>query len=314
MKNSEKRSLIRFSLIYFSGFLVIFSLLFTFYYIDEKSKLTAEALVEQRIEYNQCMKLNFGDCQNYLHIGEIDDSEVIQNITVASIILLIVGLAFSITMGYFAIRPMREASEKIDDFIGHIVHDINTPLSVISLNVNSLLKKSDEKEGKKLKRIKSSTDQLVGMQHSLLATLKEDYKVIKENFSLNSLVDEILEDFKSRFPKETLTKIENHQIFLDASKEDFKRILENLISNSIKYNKNHNEIFISINEKNIEIKDNGLGIKNPEMVFEKYYRENTQIKGTGIGLHSCKNMVERNGFEMSIESLFKEGSSIKISW
>ena len=93
-----------------------------------------------------------------------------------------------------------------------------------------------------------------------------------------------------------------------------KRVLDNLISNSIKYNNNANVLInfrvIKINELKvqIEVSDNGIGVEKSELerIFENFYRidesRSTKVEGNGLGLAICKNIIEAHNGTISAKS------------
>ncbi|RUM74322.1 MAG: hypothetical protein DSZ11_04245, partial [Sulfurovum sp.] len=98
-------------------------------------------------------------------------------------LVLLIFIPITLFLSFYALRPVRQASTMIDNFIANIVHDINTPIATIMLNVKSILRKTQESpknEPKKLNRILSSAKQLTDMQHDLLALADENNEIEKE--------------------------------------------------------------------------------------------------------------------------------------
>jgi PAS domain S-box-containing protein len=95
-------------------------------------------------------------------------------------------------------------------------------------------------------------------------------------------------------------------------------ILSNLVSNAIKYNNKERELRIEISSSYqdqyflIKVKDNGVGIdleKNHKHLYRPFRRFTQQAKGTGIGLYIVKNLVEKNGGKIEVESLPGKGTT-----
>lgn len=313
MKGHEKKAVFRFALIYSSAFFVLFALLGSFYYYEQRSVLIKETLVKQRIEYKDCKKFFNEECEKYLKLPNIQTGEIFVKILVGFVLALFLIVPFSLYMAIFSLKPIREANSMMDEFISHIVHDLNTPLSVISLNVNSLIKRSDETHQKKLLRIKSSGEQLEGMGHSLLAIVKDEKaSVNKEELNLKEVVESVVQSFLFRFPKESINFKEIPSLSVEVDLVDLKRILENILSNAIKYNRENNPIDVTIENKCVTIKDRGIGIKDVDKVFDKYYREEKKISGTGLGLCAVASMAKRNAIEIDLQSKFGEGTTISL--
>ena len=102
-------------------------------------------------------------------------------------------------------------------------------------------------------------------------------------------------------------------IFVDFSRLELSRIIDNTLSNAIKYSKNQTIITINLYKKDrqiyLQICDEGKGIKEKEKIFEWYYRGDKISGGFGIGLSIVKNICDKNGVKIELESTLKKGSS-----
>jgi signal transduction histidine kinase len=102
-------------------------------------------------------------------------------------------------------------------------------------------------------------------------------------------------------------------IFVDFSRLELSRIIDNTLSNAIKYSKNQTIITINLYKKDrqiyLQICDEGKGIKEKEKIFERYYRGDKISGGFGIGLSIVKNICDKNGVKIELESTLKKGSS-----
>ena len=102
----------------------------------------------------------------------------------------------------------------------------------------------------------------------------------------------------------------------------FTNVIYNIIDNAIKYCTTAPDILIDISEKKnkliLNIKDNGVGLKRDDLerVFQKFYRVSTgdvhDVKGFGLGLYYVKNICKAHGWDISIDSVFGEGSTFSI--
>jgi two-component system phosphate regulon sensor histidine kinase PhoR len=98
-----------------------------------------------------------------------------------------------------------------------------------------------------------------------------------------------------------------------------REAVENLVSNAIKYTHEGGHVDVSLEfdgvDANFKVKDDGIGIQEEHQgrVFEPFYRakseETLTIEGTGLGLHMVKQIVERHGGKMILESVYREGST-----
>ena len=105
--------------------------------------------------------------------------------------------------------------------------------------------------------------------------------------------------------------------------DKIKLVIENLISNAIKYTENEGKIEVKLFKQNnfliFEIKDNGVGIPQIQIdrIFEKFFRSDNVVKyqteGTGLGLYISKNIIEQSGGELWFKSIEGIGSDFFFS-
>ncbi len=239
-----------------------------------------------------------------LHSYRHDVREIYYRMVVRFLALLLIVAVLSLLFSLYALHPMKKALFTIEEFIRDILHDFNTPISSIVLN-SALLKKEDS-DREKVERIQQSARNILMLQENLRAYLRE-LKSQKETFEAVALIEETLFDIRKLYP-DISVKLHTEPTMLHTHKAAFKRVLVNLLTNAAKYNKPHGRIDISIDphNKKMIIEDTGVGIKNPQKVFERFYTENA--RGTGIGLHIVKKLCEEMRIAVEVESIPGEGS------
>jgi len=311
LKRYEKTALFRFFRVFLGAFMLLFVLLSTLYYVQESERITKELEVVGRLNYIDCMRLEMGDCIEYKNVKP-DLTELYKNIGYALALVLLIFIPITLFLSFYALRPVRQASTMIDNFIANIVHDINTPIATIMLNVKSILRKTQEAP-KKLNRILSSAKQLTDMQHDLLALADENNEIDKELVDLAVICEEIVDGFRLQYPSQPFEEsVESQKV--EVNPVDIRRIIQNLLSNAIKYNRDENLIKIYTKEHTLIIEDQGKGMEHPEKVFEKNYREDYSIQGNGLGLASVLAMLKRNDIEITVSSKLNVGTKIVLSF
>ncbi|MVZ63537.1 hypothetical protein GQF63_16025 [Sphingobacterium humi] len=97
-----------------------------------------------------------------------------------------------------------------------------------------------------------------------------------------------------------------------------EQVINNYISNAVKYTPNCNEIilktFVDGNNYRLEVSDNGVGIPHYQipLVFDKFYRveeNSSRFQGLGLGLHICKEIIQQHGGECGASSVLGKGST-----
>ncbi|CAH2212250.1 sensor histidine kinase [Tepidibacter aestuarii] len=216
------------------------------------------------------------------------------------------------------------------NLISNISHDLKTPIMSIKGYIEGIkdgVADSPEKMDKYINTIyKKATDMEVLIDELFLFS-KLDLKKVSFNFQTINIVDYLkycVEDLSFDLEKKN-AKIsfnnEKENIFVTADLQKLKRVIVNIVENSMKYMDKQNPI-IDINLIDnkecviIEIKDNGMGIPEESIpfIFDRFYRadksRNTSISGSGLGLSICKQIIESHGGCIWAESETNVGTSI----
>ncbi len=99
-------------------------------------------------------------------------------------------------------------------------------------------------------------------------------------------------------------------------RNDAIRLIDNLISNAIKYNKPEGELYVRLTEEYFMVKDGGFGIKKEDLkiIMHRFKRANTSEGGFGIGLDIVNQVVNSYSFVLQITSQLHQGTEVKIQW
>lgn len=212
-------------------------------------------------------------------------------------IIIILSLVFTL----FLFIPLKAAYKLNETFIKDILHDFNTPLSSLKLNLYLLQKEIGE--NKRIDKLNYSIAEILSYQENLKHFLNFNVKN-KEKFNLKPMIDDILEFYSISYPS---IKYENRVDFIVyTNKIAMKSILQNLISNAFKYNIKNGFIKIYIKQNKLYIQDSGVGIKNPHKVFDRFYKENE--RGIGIGMSIVKKLCDE--LKIDIQIVVQNGTTI----
>jgi len=200
--------------------------------------------------------------------------------------------------------------ERLDNFSQDIIHDINTPITSILLNIKLLEKKDGLVENKNLIRIKDSAMHIQEIQNNLTVLLQENsLKVQKIN--LIDIILEIVDTHSKIYPK-IIIKVDEEPFFVEVNKDAITQVITNLVSNACKYNHKDGVVKIYSNASRLFIEDFGLGIQNPKEVFKRSYKE--QREGHGIGLDIVKRLCDAMDVEVSAKSKNSLGSVFTLEF
>ena len=193
--------------------------------------------------------------------------------------------------------------EQQDFFLKKIIHEMNTPLSVISLNVDNLERELGPKE--QFEAIKASSKSLSSIYNDLYYLTKKEniQKHIKAINLVNFLSSRIIFFDEIAKTKNIIIDLEidsEFEVLMDEY--ELERIVDNTISNAIKYSFENTTLTISLREYFLEIINEGIKIEDTSLVFEKYYQEKVKNIGLGLGLNIVKSICDSYKIEVEIES------------
>ena len=231
------------------------------------------------------------------------------------ILLIIISLVLYKSLSNSILEELFKSDSEIQDKIKHTLHELNTPVSTIKLNTKMLLKQSkDEKIIQKLNRINQSCDDLLTLYNDMEYSIKKEVNNIqKEEISIDEIINNSIDKFIDI--KKNIKIIYNKtNLKIKTDKKGFQIVIDNLISNAIKYNKPNGSINIYTNKNKLYIKDSGIGIdiKNIFKVYDKYYQEKNTNIGFGMGLYTVKMFCDNNNIKLSINSKNNEGTEVVL--
>ncbi len=231
----------------------------------------------------------------------------------ALVLLVAVGWGYILTHMIFA--PKKQLEDKLTSLSKNIIHELNVPLSTIKANT-SMLKKGieDEKTLKRLGRIEDASVRLEKLYNELVYSIrKEMHTIEKESFSLHDLLKERVHIFEEQKRNPFLLDVAEYTIEVD--KIGFEQMIDNLISNAMKYSKKETLISIGLDEDTLSIIDKGIGMSSTDLlqVYERYYQADENREGAGIGLSLVKSYCDEQGIEIQILSQKNVGTEVRLN-
>lgn len=224
------------------------------------------------------------------------------------------------------INKLHYEKEKQKYFFDNFTHEIRTPLTTI-LGYAELLWKTDDEEvrDKSLFYITSEGKRMLKMMESLLELSKlknYSFEINKTDTNLKKLIEDTCDSMQYKMKRYNVScRLNLENISCKVDPDHFKQVLINIIDNSIKYSKSP-VIDITLKKKDgikLIIADYGCGIEKKDLnnVFDPYYKvdqsRNSQTEGWGLGLSIAKEIVEKHGGSIGIESEPGKGTTITIA-
>ena len=250
-------------------------------------------------------------------------------------LILIALIVFTYVLGIIISNWQYIAEISKNNFTNNIVHEIKTPITVISLACEMLQEKNipegksrEEQMNEYLPIIETETEQLkklvdVFLQHSRIDS--SNFALNIEKFDLHELINTVTEraDIIVKNKDGAITadlKATKHLI--NGDRLQISNVLTNIVENGIKYSEKPPQITISTHDDPhgivIRIADNGIGIPSNEIdhIFEKFYRvqigDRHNVKGYGIGLNYALRIVQMHGGNISVSSKPGKGSVFMV--
>lgn len=225
--------------------------------------------------------------------------------------------------------------KKLDDmrkeFVANVSHELRTPLTTVKSYTETLMDgaiEDTEIAMEFLEIINNEADRMAFLVRDLLQLSRFDNKQIKLNLTQVPINEFIAENIR-------LNKIhaENKQqnlyyepcekdISICADRDRAGQVINNIITNAIKYSPEKAEIKIFVTEdKNyykITVKDTGMGMQKEDLprIFERFYRvdkaRSRAMGGTGLGLAIAKEIMEGHGGKITVESEYGKGTAMTL--
>jgi signal transduction histidine kinase len=228
-------------------------------------------------------------------------------------------------------KALETLNDEKDRFIGMAAHDLNNPLTTIYLLTESLLRKPENfsaAQHEKLLVMQESVNRMVLMVKNLLNVSRIEEGKIAVNYHWET-PDEVVLSILSRFEeiasKKNLSLVfrsvtEGKEVLTD--KHLLMEIMENLISNAIKFSPVDKNIYVTLNYYNneweLEVEDEGQGIKKEEMdqLYMRFQKTSTRPtageSSTGLGLSIVKDYVETLHGNIKCESEWQKGTKFTM--
>lgn len=272
---------------------------------------------------NQAVHVSFSDKEKYI----IDQMGFMTGTSI--FILLFVSAMLLMTLVKFLRQKQLNAVSV--DFFNNMAHEFRTPLTNMQLALNLLKKRQPEVADSKYLHIlqgenKRLLEQIERMLH--VAKLERgDYQLEIEDIELQTLVEEVVEDMKIQAAeKDGLIHLELNNpknIYIQGDRLHLSNSIRNIIDNSLKYCEQNPDITIRVEPNgkyvHLYVEDNGIGIcdQQKHAVFEQFRRGvNGNIhnqKGFGLGLAYVKQVIEKHGGMVRLESEANNGSRFQVS-
>jgi len=225
-------------------------------------------------------------------------------------------------------EKLKHLYDKQRQFFADITHEIRNPLHTISGSIEmlQLAHLSSDKKKQYLETAARQTDRINRLFKDLMTLQRFDsdsYFIEKKPFDIQLILEDVEQLFKNRAEEKGLElQIDKKQAVVFADPNKIEQVLENLISNAIKYT-SEGYVRVTLTEREetvtISITDSGIGISDSHLarLFDRFYRTDKARSrdkgGTGLGLAVVKSILSAHGSGIEVSSRPGEGSRFWFS-
>ncbi|MBB5438903.1 PAS domain S-box-containing protein [Pedobacter sp. AK017] len=221
------------------------------------------------------------------------------------------------------ITDIKEDEIRKNDFIGMVSHEMKTPLTSLNAYLQLMQRKAGKGEviaGQSFEQPLKQVRQLTALINGFLNVSRLDAGKIhieKSRFDIAEMIAEVYTEHIDLYSTHQITSDLKAGIYVEADRAKLSQVVNNLMSNAVKYSPVGSKIMISCapvgDLVRVAVSDRGIGIDQADLekLFERFYRveNNTNISGFGIGLYLSAEIIDRHGGKIWAESERGKGST-----
>ncbi len=217
-----------------------------------------------------------------------------------------------------------------NDFISMVSHELRTPLTslqgYIQLLTSNAKKTDDTFSVIKLDKAHTQVKKMTALINGFLNVSRFEAGKIylnEQEFEMNDLLNEIVKEITPTIANHNIVLLPGPPLSVKADRDKIGQVVNNYLSNAVKYSAQGKNIEISCKKLNsaieVSVKDEGMGIKlqDQEKLFDRYYRiesiDTQTISGFGLGLYLSAEIIQRHRGKVWVESEVGKGSTFYFS-
>ncbi|MCH7739053.1 MAG: GAF domain-containing protein [Chloroflexi bacterium] len=229
-------------------------------------------------------------------------------------------------------RELQRVNEAKSKFLSLVSHELKTPLASILGFAEILLRNKEgnlaERQIQGLQVIERNGRSLNSLVNDLVDVGRGqsgDLNIERSEFDARELIDELSQSFvpilEGRNQTLSVSRPDGH-VYVEADRDRIAQVLTNLVSNASKYSPEETEVELSMWEREgrlyFSVRDHGIGMsaEDQQKLFTPFFRadneETRAVSGTGLGLVITKNIIEKHGGELQVESEVGVGTTMQF--
>lgn len=227
------------------------------------------------------------------------------------------------------ITHRKQAEKRKDEFIGIASHELKTPVTSIKAFTQVLHQRFSQEGNKEAAQMFEKMDTQLKKLTKLITDLLDISRIQAGKlefhqgwFSLDDLVDEVIEDYQRITSTHKLMKQGRISKQIYGDHDRFYQVLINLVSNAVKYSPKASKVIITVKLQKekayVSVQDYGIGIpsENQKKIFDRFFRgvdsKKETFPGLGVGLYISSEITRRHGGSILVESKLNQGSTFTV--
>ena len=245
--------------------------------------------------------------------------EMLFHLIVLDSIIIILGTIGSYFLSKKTLKPIEENLNLQMEFISNASHELKTPITVITMENEVLLREKNHSKEELLHQIKSNLEEVTSLSKlvNILLELARNNKITLEKIKVIDVVNNACDKLKILSKKKNITILNNiDNLKILANKDILEEVIVIILDNAIKYSDKNTTIKIYSKNSKIFIEDEGIGIKEKDLkyIFDRFYRadKSHSTEGYGLGLSLAKHLTEKMKLKISAYNNKEKGSTFVI--
>lgn len=245
--------------------------------------------------------------------------EMLFHLIVLDSIIIILGTIGSYFLSKKTLKPIEENLNLQMEFISNASHELKTPITVITMENEVLLREKNHSKEELLHQIKSNLEEVTSLSKlvNILLELARNNKITLEKIKVIDVVNNACDKLKVLSKKKNITILNNiDNLKILANKDILEEVIVIILDNAIKYSDKNTTIKIYSKNSKIFISDEGIGIKEKDLkyIFDRFYRadKSHSTEGYGLGLSLAKHLTEKMKLKISAYNNKEKGSTFVI--
>lgn len=306
---------------------------------DEDVEVDNREFKEMNQEFINARNVGFGMSSLVHNVIMRSDEEfngamdLVQRSQMVTWVVVGVSVVMAITMGYFIVRFAKRSYDIKNEFIYVVAHDLRNPVVAIIGYLELIMTTKNMSRAQMqepLQTIEVSAQRLRTQIANMLEVGRTETGFLKlklESVQVAPVIEESVMRAKALVEvkglKMVYEQVAGKDVYVLADRSKLSDVLDNLISNAVKYNREKGSVTISTEDTgsvfNISVTDTGHGIPEDkrDKLFKKYSRLEAKtekgVGGTGLGLYTAKLSMEKMEGEISFESVVGEGTTFTVT-